>query len=97
MRPSKKFNPVPFAYHEEVTLEITTLTNMGQGLGRVDGWVVMVAFALPGEKVRVRIYRNDKNFSEGDLIEVLEPSLFLGADAGAPGRFAAALAALGRR
>ena len=74
MRPSKKFNPVPFAYHEEITLDITTLTNMGQGLGRVDGWVVMVAFALPGEKVRVRIYRNDKNFSEGDLIEVLEAS-----------------------
>ena len=74
MRPPKKFNPIPFAYHEEITLEITTLTNMGQGLGRLDGWVVMVAFALPGEKVRVRIYRNDKNFSEGDLLEVLEAS-----------------------
>lgn len=38
------------------------------------GWVVMVPFALPGELVRVRIFRNQKNFSEADLVEVLEPS-----------------------
>ena len=38
------------------------------------GWVVMVPFTLPGEKVRVRIYRNHKNFSEADLLEVLTPS-----------------------
>ena len=38
------------------------------------GWVVMVPFALPGELVRVRVYRNHKNFSEADLLEVLRPS-----------------------
>ena len=43
--------------------------------GRSDGgWVVMVPFTLPGEKVRVRVYRNHKNFSEADLLEVLTPS-----------------------
>ncbi len=73
-RPPRKFHPHPFAYHQEIELEVTTLTNMGQGIGRVDGWVVMVPFALPGELVRVRIYRNDKNFSEGDLVSVLRPS-----------------------
>ena len=73
-RPPRKFHPHPFAYHQEIELEITTLTNMGQGLGRVDGWVVMVPFALPGELVSARIYRNDKNFSEGDLVSVLRPS-----------------------
>jgi 23S rRNA (uracil1939-C5)-methyltransferase/tRNA (uracil-5-)-methyltransferase len=34
----------------------------------------MVPFALPGERVRVRVYRNHKNFSEADLLEVLRPS-----------------------
>jgi len=72
-RPPRKFNPHPFAYHQEIDLEVTTLTNMGQGLGRVDGWVVLVPFALPGETIRARIYRNDKNFSEADLVEVLVP------------------------
>lgn len=37
-------------------------------------WVVFVPFCLPGEKVRIRIFRNDKNHSRADLIEVLEAS-----------------------
>ncbi|MBI2813467.1 MAG: class I SAM-dependent RNA methyltransferase [Opitutae bacterium] len=40
----------------------------------VSGWVVMVPFTLPGEKVRVRVYRNHKNYSEADLLAVLAPS-----------------------
>ena len=85
----KKFNDQPFAYHAELELEIATLTNLGSGLGRVrlpeienrdsknensTGWVVMVPFALPGERVRVRVFRNHKNFSEADLLKVLAPS-----------------------
>ena len=95
----KKFNDRPFAYHQEIELEISTLTNLGSGLGRValpeteanpaetpgdsgevsadgkpSGWVVMVPFALPGERVRARVFRNHKNFSEADLVEVLTPS-----------------------
>ncbi len=84
----KKFNDHPFPYRAEIELEITTLTNLGVGLGRValpsvqpaenadegSRWVVMVPFTLPGERVRARVYRNHKNFSEADLLEVLTPS-----------------------
>jgi tRNA/tmRNA/rRNA uracil-C5-methylase (TrmA/RlmC/RlmD family) len=91
----KKFNDYPFGYHQEIELEITTLTNLGSGLGRLPieaatpldpadasvigaqprtGWVVMVPFTLPGERVRARVFRNHKNFSEADLVEVLTPS-----------------------
>ncbi len=73
-RPSRKFNPDPFEYHQEIELTIDTLTNLGQGLGRVDGWVVFVPFTLPGERVRARVYQNHKGHSESDLIEILEPS-----------------------
>jgi 23S rRNA (uracil1939-C5)-methyltransferase/tRNA (uracil-5-)-methyltransferase len=38
------------------------------------GWVVMVPFTLPGERVRARVFRNHKNFSEADLVTVLTPS-----------------------
>lgn len=38
------------------------------------GWVVMVPFCLTGERVRARIFRNQKNFSEADLVEVLTAS-----------------------
>ncbi|HEX2853247.1 MAG TPA: class I SAM-dependent RNA methyltransferase [Opitutaceae bacterium] len=77
----KKFNDLPFGYHQEIELEISTLTNLGSGLGRVAltgeteaKWVVMVPFTLPGERVRARVFRNQKNFSEADLVEVLTPS-----------------------
>ncbi len=73
-RVPRGFRPEPYAYHEEIEIEIETLTNMGQGLGRHNGWVVMTRYALPGERVRVRVYRNDKNFSEADLVSVLVPS-----------------------
>lgn len=72
--PPKKFVPHPFPYHQELTLEIETLTNLGHGLARVDGWVVMVPFALPQEKVVARVHRNHKNYSEADLIQILVPS-----------------------
>jgi len=74
----KRFNDHPFPYRTELELEISTLTNLGVGLGRVDieggRWVVMVPFTLPGERVKVRVYRNHKNFSEADLLEVVAPS-----------------------
>ncbi len=73
-RPPKKFHPYPFAYHQEIELTIEALSNLGVGIGRVVGWVVFVPFCLPGEKVRARVFRNDKNCSQADLIEVLEPS-----------------------
>ena len=82
MSKKKTFNGVPFAYHEELELAITALTNLGVGLGRValgsagaqPEWVVMVAFALPGERVRARVFRNHRNYSEADLVEVISPS-----------------------
>lgn len=83
MGKKRKFNDRPFAYHAEIELEITTLTNLGVGLGRVplrtaegdeSQWVVMVPFTLPGERVRARVFRNHKNFSEADLMAVLVAS-----------------------
>ncbi len=71
---SKKFKNIPFEYHQELTLKIDDLTNLGLGVGRHEGFVIMVPFALPGELVKVRIYANHKNYSEADLVEVLEKS-----------------------
>src|SRR5690606_8966346 len=35
VKKKKTFNDHPFAYHQEIELEIVTLTNLGSGLGRV--------------------------------------------------------------
>ena len=75
----KKFSAFPFQYHEELIVTIEDVTNLGLGVARAkiaDGqsWVVMVPLVLPGETVKVSIHRNNKNYSEADLVEVLEPS-----------------------
>jgi 23S rRNA (uracil1939-C5)-methyltransferase/tRNA (uracil-5-)-methyltransferase len=74
MQVPKNFVAEPFEYHQELELTVENLTNLGMGVGRVDGWVVMVPFVIPGERVKVRIFRNFQNYSEADLIEVLEAS-----------------------
>jgi len=71
---SSKFREGKFTYHQEVEVDIATITNLGDGLGRIDGWVVFVPGALPGEKVVARIWHNAANFSRGDLVRVIIPS-----------------------
>lgn len=74
MQVPKNFVAEPFGYHQELEMTIDRLSNLGMGIGRVDGWVVMVPFVMPGERVRVRIFRNFQNYSDADLIEIIEPS-----------------------
>jgi 23S rRNA (uracil1939-C5)-methyltransferase/tRNA (uracil-5-)-methyltransferase len=71
----RKFNPHPFSYHAELELPIDNITNLGLGVGRHNGWVVMVPNVAIGEHIRCRIYRNHSNYSEADLVEILEPSI----------------------
>lgn len=33
-----------------------------------------VPFALPGDRVKARVWRNDKNYSSADLVEIINPS-----------------------
>ena len=75
----KKFKAEPFGYHQIVELEIHSLTNLGEGVGRValnenDSWVIFVAGALPGERIKASVWHNAKNFSRADLVEILTPS-----------------------
>jgi 23S rRNA (uracil1939-C5)-methyltransferase len=56
------------------TVQITDLAWGGQGLGRIGGKVVFVPFSLPGEVVEIELISSKKNFSQGRLLRVLEPS-----------------------
>lgn len=54
---------------------MVSLTNLGLGICKTqDDWVVMVPNVIPGELVRLRIYRNYKSYSDADLVEILEQS-----------------------
>src|SRR5215208_6728266 len=57
----------------EITL--TALTYGGDALGRLeDGRAVFVPFGLPGERVRIRLTEEKRNFARGELLAILEAS-----------------------
>lgn len=37
-------------------------------------WVIFVPNVIPGEQVKVRVYRNYASYSDADLLEIIEPS-----------------------
>ena len=45
----------------------------GEGVGRVDDFVVFVPFVLPGETVEIELTEVKKNFGRGRLRRVLQP------------------------
>jgi 23S rRNA (uracil1939-C5)-methyltransferase len=58
----------------EVDLVIEKLAFGGKALGRVDGFVVFVAHAVPGQTVRARITRKKAQFAEARVVQVLAQS-----------------------
>lgn len=58
-----------------VELTISSLTSLGAGVARLDeGYVVLVPFVIPGERVLARVFRVGPSFANADLVEVLTPS-----------------------
>ncbi|RPI76932.1 MAG: 23S rRNA (uracil(1939)-C(5))-methyltransferase RlmD [Desulfobacteraceae bacterium] len=55
-------------------LDIDALAFGGQGIGRIDHFVIFVRGAVPGDKVRVRLTRKKKDFAEARIIQLLEAS-----------------------
>jgi 23S rRNA (uracil1939-C5)-methyltransferase len=54
---------------------LTTFTYGGDAMGRLpDNRAVFVSFGLPGERVRVRLTEEKKNFARGEIVEFLETS-----------------------
>jgi len=54
---------------------ITDLAFGGRGLVRIDGMVVFVDPAVPGDRVRARIFRKRKNYAEARVVDLLAPSV----------------------
>ena len=54
---------------------LTTLTYGGEAMGRLDdGRAVFTPFGLPGERVRVRLTEEKRNFARGEIVGLLDPS-----------------------
>ena len=64
----------PVARDEELELEIDSLAYGGNGVARLNGFVVFVRRGLPGDTVRARVTKVKRGFAEAIAAEVLEPS-----------------------
>jgi tRNA/tmRNA/rRNA uracil-C5-methylase (TrmA/RlmC/RlmD family) len=58
----------------ELTLTVGPPANGGSCVARHDGRVVFVRYALPGERVRVRVTGDRGSYWHAETVEVLEPS-----------------------
>ncbi|WP_412060535.1 23S rRNA (uracil(1939)-C(5))-methyltransferase RlmD [Rubrivirga sp. IMCC45206] len=73
--------PTSLKRGREVELTLEAFADRGKSLARVPspngegrGYVVFVAGAVPGDRVRARVIKRKKGFAEARLLEVLEPS-----------------------
>lgn len=57
-----------------VTLKLSQMAHGGSALGRYQGKVFFVPYALPGETVAVEIETSKKGWARTHLVEVIEPS-----------------------
>ena len=56
------------------TVKIENFSNQGDGIARVDGFVIFVQNALPGDVVKIEIQKENKHFARAKILEIIEPS-----------------------
>ncbi len=58
---------------ERLEVEIESLAFGGRGVARAEGFVLFVAGALPGDRVRAEVTKGKKRFAEARTVELLRP------------------------
>jgi len=69
-----KLSRVPFKIGDNLSLTIDDIAFGGEGVGRVDDFVIFVPFVLVGEMVGVEITEVKKNFARAKLLRVEKSS-----------------------
>src|SRR3954449_2763595 len=58
----------------ELELTVDSLAHGGNGVARLDGYVVFVQGAVPGDRVKAVVTKSKRDYGEARTVEVLEPS-----------------------
>src|SRR5678816_2266973 len=63
----------PVTRDQELELSIDSLAYGGNGVARLNGFVVFVRRGLPGDRVRARVTKVKRNHAEALAVDVLTP------------------------
>jgi 23S rRNA (uracil1939-C5)-methyltransferase len=59
---------------DELELTVDSLAHGGNGVARLEGYVVFVAGAIPGDRVRAVVGKAKKAYAEARAVELIEPA-----------------------
>jgi len=55
-------------------IHIENINSKGEGVGRIDNWVVFVPYAVPGDYLEIEILSSQKKHSTGKILNIISPS-----------------------
>lgn len=59
---------------DRVTIKIESIAFGGEGVGRIDNFVVFVPFSAPGDELEIEITGQKKKFVRGKILKIIKPS-----------------------
>ncbi len=59
---------------DRVTINIESIAFGGEGVGRIDNFVVFVPFTAPGDELTIEITQLKKKFVRGRILKIIKPS-----------------------
>ena len=57
-----------------LTVKIEKLSNLGLGIAKFEGYVIFVPNSCPGDTVKIKLCKKNKNYANAEIAEVLTPS-----------------------
>jgi 23S rRNA (uracil1939-C5)-methyltransferase len=62
--------------NDVLTLDILDIANGGDGIAKLDNFVVFVPYACVGDKLKVRIKEVKRTFARGEIVNIVVPSKY---------------------
>ena len=60
--------------NDRIIIKIESIAFGGEGVGRIDNFVVFVPFAAPGDELEIEITGQKKKFARGKILKIRKPS-----------------------
>ncbi|MEN2994288.1 MAG: 23S rRNA (uracil(1939)-C(5))-methyltransferase RlmD [Thermodesulfovibrio sp.] len=61
---------------KEIEITLTGIAHLGEAIGKYNGKVVFIPYAIPGETVKAKIIKDEGDYLRAQIIEIIEPSFF---------------------